>query len=167
MALRFAFLRAGLDPGQRGFDRRADPGEVALEQIIGGPGLHAPDRRFLVHRPGHDQERDRRRPLPRQGERGHAVEARKGVVGENQVGMELVDLAEEFFAGIDATCIEWYPGPLELVFHQLSVHGHVFENQDPQALSRHSCSVARPVLARLPGVDPDWGLKGGDLGHKL
>ena len=59
-----AFSVAGLDPGQRGLDRRADPGQVALEQIVGGAGLHAADGRLLVDRAGDDQERRRSGPAP-------------------------------------------------------------------------------------------------------
>ena len=87
-------------PLQGRLDGGPDSGQVALEEVVGGARLHAADRSLLVDRPGDDQEGDGGNPLPGQGERGHAVEPGKGVVGEDQVGLELRQLAEEGFPAV-------------------------------------------------------------------
>ena len=123
---------------ERGLDGRTDPGQITLEQVVGGPGLHTSDGSLLVHRAGDDEERDARDPLSRQGECGHAVETREGVIGENQIGAEVVQLPEKAVPAIDSAGQERNAGALELVFHELGVHGHIFQDQDPERMQRHA-----------------------------
>ncbi len=127
-------LRSGANPGERPLDRGADPGEVALEQIVGGAGLHAADRGLLIDRPGDDEERHCRDSFPRQGERRHAVESGEGVVGEDQIRREVVDLAEERLARIHPPGGEWNAGALELVLDELRVHGHILEDENAERI---------------------------------
>ena len=106
--------------------------------------------------------------LPSQGERGHAIETGQGVVGEDQVGLKFVELPEEFVAGIDTAGVEWNIGTAELVFDELGVHWHIFENENSQPLRRHGGLLLRiPPTAPVPGVPPDGRLETGDLPHKL
>ena len=95
-------LGPGLDSGERGLDCGADPGQIVLEEVVGGAGLHASDGRLLVDGAGHDQEGHRGRPFAGDRERCHAVEARQRVVGEDQVRPELVERLDEPVPGVDA-----------------------------------------------------------------
>jgi hypothetical protein len=131
------FFGVGALPLQGGLDGRTDAGQIALEQVIRGPRLHASHRGFLVHRTSHNEEGDTGHPLPGQGERGHAIEAGKRVVGEDQIGAELIQLAEKCVPAVDPAGEERYAGPLEFVFYELGVHGHVLEDQDPERIGRH------------------------------
>ncbi len=86
------------------------------------------------------------------GERGHAVEAGQGVVGEDEVGLELLDLAQERFAGIHPPGGEGDAGPLELVLHELGVHRHVFQNEDAKGAGPMRDSACRMRPRRLAGI---------------
>src|SRR5690606_40851769 len=65
-----------LPAGSRTLQRRpyggADPCEAALQQVVGGAGLHATDCSLLVDRAGYDDERSRRPVLLCEPERGHS-----------------------------------------------------------------------------------------------
>jgi len=131
----------GALPLQRGLDGRTDPGQIALEQVVGCAGLHASDGRLLVHRAGDDEEGDAWRPLPGQRERGHAVEAGKGVVGEDQIGAEFVELVEECVSAIDSAGEKRNTSLRELILHELGVHRHILENQNSERVFRHADPV--------------------------
>ena len=130
-------LGPGAYPGQGALDGRTDPGQVALEQVVRGAGLHAADRGLFVDRAGDDEERDVRRALPGDREGGHAVEPRQGVVGEDDVGPELFELALERVASVHSPCVEVHARPAELVLDELGVHRDVLEDQDSQWSSLH------------------------------
>ena len=110
------------------------------------------------------------RPLPGQRQRRHAIEPREGVVGEDQVGAELVELAQEAVPGIHPAGVERNAAPLELVLDELRVHRYVFEDQDPER-SRAPCDapLARAISGRLPGAAAHTMTRcmNGDLPHKV
>ena len=116
---------------------RTDPGEIALQEVIGGARLHATDRGLLVHRPGDDQEGDTGGALPGQRERGHAVEAGEGVVREDQVGAERLQRVQELVTTLHPSRGEGNAGALQLVLDELGVHGHVFEDEDAKGIVGH------------------------------
>ncbi len=109
-------------------DGRSDPGEVALEEVVRGARLHAPDGGFLVDRAGYYEEGNARGPLPGKGESRHAVESGEGVVGEDHVRTELLQRMKESVTAVDSPGQERYAGTLQLVFHELGVHWHVFKD---------------------------------------
>ncbi len=53
---------------ERPLDGRADPRQVALEEVVGGARFHAADRGLLVDRAGDDEEGDGGRTLAGEGE---------------------------------------------------------------------------------------------------
>ena len=122
---------------QRGLDGRTDSRQIALQQVIGRPGLHAADGGLFVHRSGDYQERNAGGPLPGQRERAHSVELRQGIVRQNHVRLKTVQLLEELVPRVHPAGDKGDPGPLELVFHELGVHRHVFQNEYAERIWQH------------------------------
>jgi hypothetical protein len=61
----------------------------------------------------------------------------KSVIRENDVGPKLLQLVEEIFLAVDPAGDEWYVGPFELVFHELGIHGNVFEDENSKWFYGH------------------------------
>jgi hypothetical protein len=115
----------------------ANAGQVALQEIVRRARLHAPDRRLLVDRPGHDEKRNVGSQLAGHRERGHPIEPRQGVVREDDVRAELLQLSQVGIATIDPPRLKGHGRALELVFDELGVHGDIFEDQNSEWVLRH------------------------------
>ena len=68
----------------------------------------------------------------------HAVEPGQGVVGEDEVGPEGVELRRGTTPGYPPAGLEGDPGSPELVLDELGVHRHVFEDQDAERIRSHA-----------------------------
>ena len=73
-----------------------------------------------------------------------AIPSKRGtaVVGENQVGLELLELVQEGLPGIHPPGGERDAGPLELVFHELRIHRDVFQYEDAKG-TRVPCAAPK------------------------
>jgi hypothetical protein len=100
-ASRARVLAVHVGVAERANDRRAEPREPLLHDVIGCASLQALDRDFLAKRAGHEDERHVGRPLDRQRQRRLTVESRKPVVGKNDVESARVEGGGECVARVD------------------------------------------------------------------
>ena len=66
-------------------DRRSQPSEPVLQEVVGRPSLHTVDRCFFVDRTGHHDERDVQVAFLEQLQRVGRVERRQMVVSQYDV----------------------------------------------------------------------------------
>ena len=106
-------------------DRRPEPCQPVLHQVVGGALLDHRDRPLLADAPGDDQEWDRQAVPTSEAECRRRVELREVVVGENHV--------------------EVRPKPADVISFVVHTGHHRFESRLPKGV-RDQLGVARLVL---------------------
>ena len=115
---------------ERGADRRPQAGEPVLQDVVRRSRLHVLDGAFLIERAGEQNERRRQRHLPRECQRGSAVELREIVVGNDEIGAKLAQGALELRLRRDPSRRELQARLAQLDLHQLSIGPHVLQQED-------------------------------------
>ena len=128
-------LRAGGRLAHRPLDRRRQPHEVALEDVVGRAVLQGPDGVILAQGSGDEDERDVGDDFARDPERAHAVELRHGEVGEDDMRTEFSDLAPEVLLALHAAREHGKAGALELALGELGVALDIFYHDDSEFLA--------------------------------
>src|SRR5258708_5971111 len=80
-------------------DNRGETLEPFLHHIVGGSSFDALDRAFLSERAGDEDEGDFEAALPQQAQCAQPIEARKIVIGEDQVELGSFQVRFEFLPG--------------------------------------------------------------------
>jgi hypothetical protein len=117
-----------LTPVQGELDRRAEPAEPVLQQVVDRPQSQGVDAGGFVHRPAHHDQRDVRGLLgeDRQGVRcGHR---RQRVVADNDLGV-VRQRPKELPGRVDDSRPRLVSGPLDLGDDQFGIRREVFSNQ--------------------------------------
>lgn len=78
----------------------------------------------------HHDQGDERRLATEDFEGRHAAEPRDGVVGEDEVGRKVSQLAAEVRFGVDAAGAAGNLGPLQLPLHELRVDVAIVDEED-------------------------------------
>ncbi len=111
-------------------DHRGETLEPLLHHIIGSSRFDALDRALLSERAGDENEGDFEAALPQQAQGAQPVEARKIVIGEDQVEIGSVQERFEFLPGLHLCPGAIVAGGLKLPDFELCVEGVIFENQE-------------------------------------
>ncbi len=122
-------LRPEPPPGQGLLDRRPQAGQPVLEQVVVGALPHGRDRDVFAHRAGDEDERQVESALAHEPQRFQAVEARQGVVREDDVERR-VQAVPELLLGFDALADRLVAGEAQFTHQQFDVVGLVFQKQD-------------------------------------
>ena len=117
---------------QLALDRRPEPGEIALDDVVVGPGAHRLDRHLLADRPRDDQKRQVEPACPQHLERPRGAEERHVVVGDDHVPGRALERPPHGLGGLDPG-----HGGLEALARQvpgdqLGVVGRVLDDQHAQ-----------------------------------
>ncbi len=85
-------VRALLDVPQGALDARHQSAETVLQDEVGGAQLQRLGGAVFADMAGHQDERQARRGVAHQLQRLHAVERRQVIVGDHQVGLQVLQL---------------------------------------------------------------------------
>ncbi len=128
IVLRPLFLLPETPPLDGTRDRRAEPCQPVLEQVVRGPLPHGGPRPFLAHRPRHDDDRDVQSPLADQPQGVEAAPLRERVIRQDHV-QRRVEKGNELGLGLGTSDRRLEPGPAQLEAQQPGVVGLVFQTQ--------------------------------------
>ena len=87
---------------------------------------------LLADAAGDEHERNSGVRFARDGERRHAAEAGRAVVGKNDVGRELRERADELRFAVDHPHLESEARLAQLARQQFGIGGHALDDQDAQ-----------------------------------
>ncbi len=124
----------GLFLRDRVAERRRQPPEAGLENVVIRSFLHAFDRHFLGMRAGHQNERHFGLAFLEQPQCVQRGELGQGIIRQNNVRLELDQVADEFLLCLHPPGHEIDLGFDQLAFDQLGVRRGVFEQQNVQLL---------------------------------
>ena len=130
LLLRARLLRAGAVQVQRAQDGRAEALEVRLDDVIRRAGLDVVRRGLFVEAPGHNDDGDAGALSLSHLDCLAGAEARQGVVGDDQVGRELMQRAEVVGPGIYALERATDSRAPQLTRYQLGVGRDILDEED-------------------------------------
>jgi hypothetical protein len=137
---------------QLALDRRRQPREVALDDVVLGAGPHRRHGRLFADRARDEDERHVEVAVANQVQRLGAAEPRHGVVGDHDVPLRLIELAAQAVGGLDPNREDVITGAGQLSGDQYRVVLPVFDLQ--QAQRRHDLQTKlriRRGKIRTPG----------------
>ena len=113
-------------------NRRRQPAQAGLEDVVVRPLLNAAHRDFLRMRSGDEDERHLRLAFLEQLQRLDGAEFRQRVVGQDRVRLETVQLAEELIARLHPARVAAHSAAFQLVFDQFRVGKRVLDQENVQ-----------------------------------
>ena len=131
---------------QLALERRQEPREIVLHDIVVRAGLHHVDGDVLADRARNENERDVAPRLARDRERLAPVELRHGEIRDDEMRPELVQLAPEVRFGLHPAALEVEPSAFQLALDQLGVGFAVLREQYPERFSH--VALVRPGVHR-------------------
>ena len=117
---------------QLALERGQEPREIVLHDIVVGARFHHVDGDVLADRARDENERDVAPGFARDRERLGPAELRHGEIRDDEMGLELVELAPKIRFGLHPAALEIEASALQLALHQLGVGFAVLRNQYPE-----------------------------------
>src|SRR5207249_4778685 len=120
---------------QLALERRWEPREIVLHDIVVRAGLHHVDGDVLPDRARNENERDVAPGLARDRERLAPAELRHGEIRDDEMRLELVQLATKVRFALHPAALEGEPSAFQLALDQLGVGFAVLRKQYPERFS--------------------------------
>ena len=130
-------LASSLRLAQLALDRRHQPGEIPLHDVVVRTGLHRGHRRLLADPARHDQERQVEPAGLEHGQRLGGAEVRHVVVGDHDLPRVLGERVAHGVRRVHAHRRRLVPAAPQLVDEEGRVVLGVFDDQDAERRARH------------------------------